>query len=184
MSKAFILNDYMVDFIAEEGKLFSSKDAQRIGTTICEYMDKFIAAGDYIAVCLDTHTEGDPFHPETALFPMHNIKGSTGHQLYGDVGQKVEEIKKTNPSQITIIEKSRYSAFVGTHLDIWLRSRGVNEITVSGIFTDICVLHTVIDAYGRGYKIILPRAVCYSNNKDGVKFALKHMREAMGVLVV
>ncbi|MCL1976424.1 MAG: isochorismatase family protein [Firmicutes bacterium] len=184
MKRAFILNDYTNDLISEEGALFCGLKAQAIAPAICSYLEEFAVAGDYIAVCLDTHFPDDSFHPETKLFPAHNIKNSHGHLLYNSVAQKIASISERHPKQIIIIEKNRYSAFVGTKLDIWLRSRGVTHITVSGVCTDMCVLHTVIDAYGLGYKVTVPRAVCYSPNEEGEQFALEHFQTAMGVEVI
>ena len=182
--KAFILNDYTVDLIGNEGVLFCGPEAQAIEPAILEYLNKFIEAGDYIAVCLDTHIEGDPFHPETALFPAHNIKDSKGNSLYGKVGEKVSDIISKYPEQIVIIEKNRYSAFAGTKLDLWLRERGIDDLTISGVCTDMCVLHTAIDAYSRAYKLTVPRAVCYTPNEKGKEFAFSHFSGAMGVNVI
>ena len=184
MSKAFILNDYLNDLISEDGALFCGEEAQQIAPAICSYIESFIANGDFVAVGLDTHYENDLYHPETALFPPHNIKGTKGHQLYGIVGELVAQKQKTNPAQIIVFEKSRYSAFVGTPLDIWLRSRKADDLTVAGVCTDMCVLHTVIEAYGRGYKITVPRATCFSPDKEAAAFALAHMENTMAVKVI
>lgn len=182
MSKqAFVLNDYTVDLIADDGVLSCAPGAQQIEAAICAYLDRFAANGDFIAVCLDTHTLNDPYHPETALFPPHNLKGEPGNRLYGQVAEKVAALQQSHPAQITVIEKNRFSAFAGTKLDLWLRSRGVDHITVSGVCTDMCVLHTVIEAYSRGYRITVPQSVCYTPNQAGSDFAFAHFREALGL---
>lgn len=182
--RAFILNDYTVDLISEDGALFCGPGAQAIAPAICTYLDEFAAGGDYIAVCLDTHTSGDTCHPETKLFPPHNVKGSPGHALYGLVAAKVAELAAQYPEQLVVIEKHRYSPFVGTALDLWLRCRDVDQLTVSGVCTDMCVLHTVIDAYGRGYQLTVPRAVCHTPNAPGGDFAFAHFQSALGVNVI
>ena len=45
-----------------------------------------------------------------------------------------------------------FSHFFGTDLDIRLRER-VDDSCFDGSLTDICVLHTAIDAYNLGYDI-------------------------------
>jgi hypothetical protein len=35
---------------------------------------------------MDLHYENDNYHPESKLFPPHNIAGTSGRQLYGTVG--------------------------------------------------------------------------------------------------
>lgn len=51
------------------------------------------------------------------------------------------------------MDKRHYSAFSGTDLDIRLRERHVDTVILTGVLTDICVLHTAVDAYNLGYQI-------------------------------
>ena len=36
---------------------------------------------------IDAHDVEDPFHPESKLFPPHNIIGTSGRDLYGPFGR-------------------------------------------------------------------------------------------------
>jgi ureidoacrylate peracid hydrolase len=47
----------------------------------------------------------------------------------------------------TVIVKSRYSGFHGTSLDSVLRSRGVRNLLMVGIASNVCVESTIRDAY-------------------------------------
>ena len=47
----------------------------------------------------------------------------------------------------TVIVKSRYSGFHGTDLDAVLRSRGVRNLLMTGIASNVCVESTLRDAY-------------------------------------
>jgi ureidoacrylate peracid hydrolase len=47
----------------------------------------------------------------------------------------------------TVIVKSRYSGFHGTDLDSVLRSRGVRNLLMLGIASNVCVESTIRDAY-------------------------------------
>jgi acyl-CoA reductase-like NAD-dependent aldehyde dehydrogenase/nicotinamidase-related amidase len=51
--------------------------------------------------------------------------------------------------------KQFFSGFADPLLDAWLKNRGVEEIWVVGIYTHGCVRATVLDAYERGYKVIV-----------------------------
>jgi ureidoacrylate peracid hydrolase len=42
-----------------------------------------------------------------------------------------------------IVTKHRYSAFIGTDLDMLLRARGVKSLLVTGVGTGMCVFHTL-----------------------------------------
>lgn len=54
-----------------------------------------------------------------------------------------------------LIEKVRMSAFIGTTLDLILRTLGVNTVVVGGIQTPNCVRTTVFDAMAYNYETIL-----------------------------
>jgi ureidoacrylate peracid hydrolase len=47
----------------------------------------------------------------------------------------------------TVIVKSRYSGFAGTNLDATLRSRGIRNLLMVGIASNVCVESTIRDAY-------------------------------------
>ena len=50
--------------------------------------------GDYIFFAIDAHDENDAFHPESKLFPPHNIKGTSGRNLYGPLAVSMRNIKE------------------------------------------------------------------------------------------
>ena len=83
MTRALISIDYTKDFVADDGKLTAGKPAQAIEEAIARITKEAYEAGDYIFFAIDGHDEGDVFHPETKLFPPHNIKGTDGRDLYG-----------------------------------------------------------------------------------------------------
>lgn len=55
-----------------------------------------------------------------------------------------------------LIPKRRYSGFNSTDLDILLRELGREELIVVGFDTNICVHHTLADAFALGYRTIVP----------------------------
>ncbi|TYL17374.1 isochorismatase family protein, partial [Streptococcus pyogenes] len=46
-----------------------------------------------------------------------------------------------------------YSAFSGTDLDIRIRERGITQFLLTGVLSDICVLHTALYAYPLFYQL-------------------------------
>ena len=57
------------------GSCTAGKPAQAIEDRIAQVTQEAYDNGDYIFVAMDRHDEGDTFHPETKLFPPHNIAG-------------------------------------------------------------------------------------------------------------
>lgn len=126
MAKALISIDYTYDFVADDGKLTAGKPAQEIEKRIAQVTQEAYERGDYIFFAIDGHDEGDVFHPETKLFPPHNIKGASGRDLYGKLADVYENIK--DDTRVFWLDKRHYSAFSGTDLDIRLRERRVNTV--------------------------------------------------------
>lgn len=53
-----------------------------------------------------------------------------------------------------VLEKTRMSAFIGTELDLMLRTLGVTQVCVTGIQTPNCIRTTVFDAIAYNYPVI------------------------------
>ncbi|MED2737150.1 isochorismatase family cysteine hydrolase [Bacillus toyonensis] len=178
MKKALINIDYTNDFVAKEGALTCGEPAQNIEGEVVRITKEFIENGDYVVFAIDLHKENDPFHPETALYPPHNIEGTEGRKLYGELDKVYQENK--NKENVYWMDKTRYSAFVGTDLELKLRERGIEEVHLVGCATDICILHASIDAYALKYKIVVHEKAVASFNPDGHKWALGHFKNCLG----
>ncbi|MGE7021768.1 cysteine hydrolase family protein [Solibacillus cecembensis] len=178
--KALIVIDYTYDFVATDGNLTCGVPGQAIEGTITSLIEQFIKQQDAVLFANDIHFEQDPFHPETKLFPPHNIIGTPGRDLYGAVKDAYEKYK----DQVISFDKTRYSAFAGTNLDILLRARNISEVVLVGVCTDICVLHTAVDAYNLGYMITVPKDGVASFNAVGHDWALQHFQHTLGATIL
>ncbi|MGZ9584548.1 cysteine hydrolase family protein [Paenibacillus marinisediminis] len=176
--KALIVVDYTYDFVI--GKLPCGDPAVAIEQRIAELTEQYASNGDFVVMAVDVHDENDAFHPETKLFPPHNIRGTSGRDLYG----KLKEVYDQYQDSIYWMDKTRYSAFCGTDLDMRLRALGVKELHIVGVCTDICVLHTAIEAYNLGYTIVIHEDAVASFNDQAHHWALQHFRNTLGAEVV
>jgi isochorismate hydrolase len=52
-----------------------------------------------------------------------------------------------------VLPKKRYSAFFETDLDTTLRSRGIQDMIISGVMTNLCCETTARDAFMRDYRV-------------------------------
>lgn len=184
MKKALLIIDYSNDFIADEGALSCGKAGQALDDAIVALIDLFMAADDFIFACIDEHMADDPFDPESVLFPSHNLKGSWGAKIYGKTGELIKKQLLAKNDKVTYLPKTRYSAFFGTTLDAMLRARGVAELTIVGVCTDICVLHTVIDAVYAGYQVNVVGDCCATIMENGQEWSLNHMQNCLGVTII
>lgn len=178
--KALVVIDYTYDFVASDGALTTGVPGQAIEAGIVRTAKDFIESGDFVVMAVDKHDADDTYHPENRLFPPHNLAGTKGRELYGGLKPLYEE----NQEKVYWIDKRHYSAFSGTDLDIRLRERGINEVHLIGVCTDICVLHTAIDAYNQGYKIVIHKDGVASFDPVGHEWALGHFANTLGAEVI
>ncbi|MEE1507667.1 MAG: isochorismatase family cysteine hydrolase [Ligilactobacillus ruminis] len=180
--KALLVIDYTNDFIAPNGALTCGDPGRKIDDRIKKLADSFLKNGDYVIFPTDTHQKNDPYHPETKLFPPHNIKGTSGHDLYGKTAEWFNAHKDSD--FVYQFDKNRYSSFQNTNLDNYLRSRGITELWLSGVCTDICVLHTAIAAYNLNYSLTIPEDAVASFDQTGHEWAMNHFKNCIGATIV
>lgn len=180
--KALINIDYTKDFVADDGALTAGKVAQALEEKIVKITKDFHDKGDFVVFAIDDHAKDDPNHPENKLFPPHNLHLSDGQKLYGKLENYYQEIKDDDNVYYTF--KTRYSAFAGTDLDIKLRERKITEVHLVGVCTDICILHTAVDAYNLGYDIVIHEKGVASFNQVGHDFALEHFKNSLGAKIL
>ena len=53
-----------------------------------------------------------------------------------------------------------------------------------GVCTDICVLHTAVEAYNLGYQIIIPADAVASFNESGHHWAIRHFESCLGAKII
>ena len=180
--KAVISIDYSNDFVASDGALTAGEPAQAIEKDTVRLLKDSIGNGDFVVFADDIHEANDHYHPETELFPPHNLIDTTGCQLYGQVQDVYDQNKHLDT--VYWLDKTRYSAFAGTDLDIKLRERHIQEVWLSGVVTDICVLHTAVDAYNLVYDIVVVENCVASFNQTGHEWALDHFKNSLGAKVI
>jgi len=69
-------------------------------------------------------------------------EGSRGSEIHSEVTPVAGDI---------VIQKYRYSAFIGTNLEVILRAHEVESLIFTGLATNVCVESSVRDAYQRDY---------------------------------
>lgn len=85
---------------------------------------------------------------ELEFDPVHCLEGTPGCEL--------AEGLDARPGDWRIRNKRRYDCFVGTDLDLLLRSRGIKNLVCCGVTTHCCVMSTVYSARNLDYRVIVP----------------------------
>ncbi|HAT53755.1 MAG TPA: isochorismatase [Lactobacillus sp.] len=180
--RALLIIDYTNDFVADKGALTTGLPGQQIEGHIIELANQFLSAGDYVILPTDLHDGVDPYHPETKLFPPHNLKDTWGRELYGKLQSWYREHRDND--HVYFFDKNRYSAFANTNLDNYLRSRKITDLHLTGVCTDICVLHTAVDAYNHDYQLTIHKNAVASFDQTGHKWALNHFKTTLGATIM
>lgn len=178
--RGLVVIDYTNDFVATDGSLTTGQAGQAIEQALVEVTEAFVEHQDFVAMAVDHHDAEDHYHPENKLFPPHNLVATPGRQLYG----RLADYYRDHTEQIYWLDKRHYSAFCGTDLDVRLRERRITELHLVGVCTDICVLHTAVDAYNLGYDIVIHEQAVASFDPQGHEWALRHFKNTLGAQVV
>ena len=82
-----------------------------------------------------------------------------------------------------MLDKTLYSSFCGTPLDLRLRERKVDTVHLAGVCTDICVLHTAIAAYDLNYQIVVHEKAVATFDLAGQVWAMKHFKNVLNAQI-
>jgi nicotinamidase-related amidase len=97
--------------------------------------------------------------------------------LQGERPDLVEPLAPDWP--VPFIPKGRHSIFYETALSHLLRIEGVERVVLTGQVTEQCVLYSALDAYLRGFDVVVPPdAVAHIDSELG-RAALKMMETNM-----
>jgi len=157
---AVIVIDMLNDFVT--GSLKCDR-AQRIIPNIKKLIKA--ARGNNVTVVYSNDAHYPQDHEVVARWGSHAIKGTKGAEVIPELKPAAKDF---------VVDKRTYSGFYETGLDPLLRSLGVKTVVLTGLHTNMCVRHTVADAFFRGYKIIVAtdgvEAFTQEDQESGLKY--------------
>lgn len=83
----------------------------------------------------------------------------------------------TPQSDDYFVLKPGHSGFFCTALELLLDELECETLILAGYATNICVLHTAMDAHMRKYRVLVPADTAGSNSEDLTQRALSHLRD-------
>ena|ERR1700690_862822 len=100
------------------------------------------------------------------------IRGEPGHDIVRELYPRPGE---------PVVDKPGKGAFYATDLQLLLQDRGVENLVVCGVTTEVCVHTTVREANDRGYRCIVPADCCASYFPEFHETGLRMIKAQGGI---
>jgi nicotinamidase-related amidase len=170
---AVLVIDMVRDFTDMERGKVANEPASKMVPVVHDFVEQARLRGALVIWVTDSHRPNKPDW-ELAHVRYHCEAGTPGAELAPPLQPREEDY---------VITKRRYSAFIGTDLDLILRDNHVDTIILTGTKTNVCIRATAQDGFSNNYRVVVPRE-CVATDKQHLHDAnLEDIDKYMGKVV-
>lgn len=167
---AVIVVDMLNDFVKGE---LSWEQSRAIVPPIQSLLSSARQKGVPVFYCNDCHMPG--IDPELKLWGDHAIAGTEGAEIVSELAPQKDDY---------VIPKHCYSAFFQTDLQWILTSLGIENLIITGLYTNICVRHTAADAFCWGYQIYIPKDCVSAFTAEEYETDIAYLKTVYGAIIL
>ncbi|MDD1683554.1 MAG: cysteine hydrolase [Methanoregula sp.] len=146
---ALLIIDMQNDFVLE-GKPLKVAGARevipKIQTVLAEFRKRSLPVFHVLRVHRPDGSDVEITRKELFAKSPFAVEGTKGAAVIDELSPHKDEY---------VLTKTRMSAFIGTELDLMLRTLGVSTLFVCGIQTPNCIRTTVFDGIAYNYPVVL-----------------------------
>ena len=177
---ALLITDMQRDYCCEGGIFdkmgFDFEVPKRLAPLLSDFLDRVRNVLKYIVHIKMAHI------PELASPVLKEHYERVGLQReYNPSFSDFYGIKPMNGE--IIIPKYRYSAFVSTYLDKYLRANKIKTLVLTGVATNVCVESTARDGFMLDYHIVVARDLTEATEAGAKEWSLRNIETFFGEVV-
>lgn len=135
-----MLNDHLVP-----GKPLEIPRARNVAPALSARLDRARAEGTPVIYVCDRHATPDD--PDLASWPLHNLEGTEGAEVWPAVAPKPGD---------RVVTKPAISGFVRSTLESVLADLRVDTVVITGCATEVQLMATATDALQLGFAVEMP----------------------------
>ncbi|MFD1678083.1 cysteine hydrolase family protein [Alicyclobacillus fodiniaquatilis] len=178
---ALVIVDVQNDFCHEDGACARRGSDVTAAQAIISQLQALIdtAHGNgvpvvFIQMTLNDKTVSDAWSKRMEENPIAVCeKGSWGTEFY----------KLSPASEDIVVEKHRYSAFIGTELDMILGNLKRKSLVITGVATNVCVESTARDGFMMDYHVTLVQDACAGYDAELHDATCKNITNNFGLVL-
>ena len=188
-TSALVLIDLQNEFLSPEGN-FPIPDTELLISNVTSLVSHFRAKGStifWVRACYAPYKPKASKGPRIPFDPLNGkhtgktpccIEGTPG----ADFPPAILALIKSNED--IVFAKTWYSSFKETDLEAALRKRGVTDVYIAGLMTNVCVLSTAAEAKRLGFEVrVVEECLGYARKESHDK-ALRALKDlGVGVIV-
>lgn len=175
---AVIAVDVQNDFCP--GGALAVEDGDAVVPVLNDWLDTAVRRGATPVASRDWHPVSHcSFKPQGGPWPEHCLQDTQGAAFHPDLHLPPNTVLV---SKGTAFNKDAYSAFDGTGLKVFLKSRDVKRVWIGGLACDVCVRATVLDACEQGFETHLITDATRAVEPDKTGTVFDELRAAGAVI--